>query len=1174
MDIESINPKRITYFLLAIFNFLLLQSCQKKSPSLFERLPPDQTGIHFNNFIDEDEENNVNTYMNIYTGGGVAAGDINNDGLTDLFFSGNMVGSQLYLNKGKLEFENITESSGILATSWGTGVVMADVNQDGWLDIFQCSSGPNAKRVSVLLINNRDNTFTESAAAYGLADGRQSMHASFFDYDQDGDLDLFVITNQAAYEHSVNSIQPRKLKGEGISTDILYRNNGNQTFTDVSKQAGVMVEGYSLGLAISDINNDQWPDIYISNDFIGNDILYINNQDGTFTNRASEYFKHTSFAGMGNDVADINNDGLVDVIELDMRPEDNKRLKLIIPPTGYDKFQMSLRVGYEPQFTRNTLQLNQGNGKFSEIAFLAGVSSTDWSWSPLLADYDNDGDKDLFVTNGFLRDLGNMDYITYQNIYNTPLGTVQAKTDRKLNAIKSLEGAVLGNYIFENRGDLTFSNQSNAWGLDDKGVSNGAAYSDLDNDGDLDLIVNNMSEEAGLFENKSNEIFKRNYLSIRFNGSNSNRDGIGSKVTVYYDRKIQFAEQFLNRGYESTVDKVMHFGLDTVSMIDSLEIIWPDGKIELLKRIKANQILVLQYDQASAKKLDIQPTQKLLFVEASEIGIDFTHKENEFVDFKVQPLLPHGHSKNGPGIAVAEVNGDGLEDFYIGGTVGHKGALFIQQKNGKFTKRLMIQIDTLADTMGVLFFDADNDSDNDLYVVSGGAEHHKNSLLYEDNLYLNNGHGNFNKASDAIPKIVQSGSSVVASDFDRDGDLDLFVGGRIVSGEYPKQADSFILRNDTRAGACRFTDITSEVAPRLLKLGMVTSALWTDVDNDGWMDLVIVGEFMPITIFKNKEGKSFEPYGEQSLKNTSGWWSSLISGDFDKDGDMDYIAGNIGLNTRYRGNEKEPICVYANDYDKNGSIDPVMTYYQQGTKHIVHARDELISQIPAMKLRFRRYKEYSEATFEESFLKSELEQAYVVCSNLFETSYMENIGDGNFSIKPLPLEAQFAPGFGMVAEDFNQDGNLDVVMVGNLYAAEVNTGHYDASVGSYLQGDGRGNFKVVKSRTSGFYVDGDAKGMAKLTLADESSLLVIGNNSGKTSAYRITTKLETYKATSDDAYAIITPVSGQAFKHEFYYGSTYLSQSSRTLLYPSDVKAIKVVSFKGENKDIKPKTNP
>jgi enediyne biosynthesis protein E4 len=1157
---------QIVYILMIVF---IMVSCQKKPPRVFDRISSNQSGIHFNNFIDEDEQNNVSTYMNIYTGGGVAAGDINNDGLTDLFFSGNMVSSRLYLNKGDLKFEDITESSGILNKSWGTGAVMADVNQDGWLDIYLCVSGNKPERANLLFINNQNNTFTESAKAYRLADERQCMHASFFDYDGDADLDLFVITNPASYENQVNNIQPRKLNGESMSTDILYRNNGNQTFTDVSKEAGILVEGYSLGLAISDINNDQWPDIYISNDFIGNDILYINNRNGTFTNRAAEYFKHTSFAGMGNDVADINNDGLVDVVELDMRPEDNKRQKLIIPPTGYDKFQLSLRIGYEPQFSRNTLQLNQGNGKFSEVSFLSGISSTDWSWSALLADYDNDGDKDFFVTNGFLRDLGNMDYITYQNIYNTPLGAAQAKSDKKLSTIKSLEGAVLGNYIFENREGITFSNQSRAWGLDVKGISQGAVYADLDNDGDLDLVVNNMNEEAYLYENKSNEVFKRNYLRIKFDGSDQNRDGIGAKIITHCYGQTQLMEHFLNRGYESTVDGVLHVGLDTVRVVDSLEVIWPDGKYELLKNIKVNQTLTLKYSSAVTRVATETKSVPLLFKEVTEeLGINYQHKENNFVDFKVQPLLPYMHSMNGPGIAVADVNGDGLEDFYVGGATDHSGAMFIQQANGKFKKESTLQIDSLSEGMGVLFFDADNDSDADLYIASGGSEQIKSSGLYQDHLYLNNGKGNFSIATEALPDIRQSGSSVIAADYDHDGDLDLFVGGRIIPAEYPMPVDSYILRNDTKENSCRFTDVTKAVAPSFLKLGLVTSALWTDVDNDGWIDLMIVGEFMPITCYKNNAGKTFTPFGKDSFEHTSGWWNSLVAGDFDSDGDTDYIAGNLGLNSRYKGNQKEPVCVYANDYDKNGSLDPIMTYYLQGTKQIVHARDELISQISAMRSRFRMYKDYSETTFDKSFLKSELEPAYVVCSEWFETSYIENLGDGKFTIKSLPIEAQFAPIFGMVADDYNQDGNLDALMVGNLYSSEVTTGRYDASIGLYLQGDGHGNFYPVQGMSSGFYADGDAKGMVALSANDGQSLIIIGNNSGPVKTYTSTRKLKSYVPHRDDVFALITLRNGKAYKHEFYYGSTYLSQSSRGLRYSTDVAKIVVFNFKGERKEV------
>ncbi|MBL0741249.1 VCBS repeat-containing protein [Chryseolinea lacunae] len=1150
----------------------LVCSCMKGPETVFEKMSSGHTGIHFNNVLDEDERVNVNTYMNIYTGAGVAAGDINNDGLTDLFFSGNTVTSRLYVNRGDLTFEDITESSGVTNQRWATGAVMADVNADGWLDIYQCVSGGGdaSNRGNLLFINNRDNTFTESSKAYGLNETRQSMHASFFDYDGDGDLDVFVITNPASYENKVNHIQPRKLKGDGVSTDVLYRNNGNNTFTDVSREAGILAEGYSLGLAISDINHDGWPDMYVSNDFIGNDILYINNHDGTFTDRAAEYFKHTSFAGMGNDVADINNDGLVDVVELDMRPEDNKRLKLIIPPTGYDKYQLSLRLGYAPQFTRNTLQLNQGNNTFSEISFLAGVSSTDWSWSPLLADYDNDGYKDLFVTNGFLRDLGNMDYITYQNIYNTPLGTVQAKTDKKLEAIKALKGAALKNYVFHNNGDLTFTNQSAAWGLTGEGFSHGAAYADLDNDGDLDLVVNTMNEEARIYKNNSNTKFRRNYLRIKFNGPAQNKQGIGAKVVARYGGHEQYQENFLNRGYESTVDGVMHIGLDTIAVIDSLEVTWPDGKYELLKAVQANQTLILNHASAVVQENNKVPIEKAkLFQDVSaQQGINFTHRENDFVDFKVQPLLPHMHSRSGPGIAVADVNGDGLEDFFVGGAASHEGGMFVQLKAGSFKKEATTTLDSLSEDEGVLFFDADGDGDDDLYIATGGSEQHKNSALYRDQLYLNDGKGKFTPALDALPELLQASSSVIAGDYDRDGDLDLFIGGRLVPGEYPMPADSYILRNDSKPNACRFTDVTRDVAPGLLKAGLVTSALWTDVDNDGWVDLLLVGEFMPITCYRNNNGKSFARWGTESFAHSSGWWNSLTAGDFDHDGDTDYVAGNLGLNTRYKGTTPEPLCIYANDYDKNGSIDPVMTYYLQGKKYTVHARDELISQITAMRHRFRKYEEYSEATFEDSFLKSELETAYVVCGEWFQTSYIENLGQGKFAVKALALEAQFAPAQGMVAEDFDGDGKLDVLMTGNLYATEVSTGRYDASVGLLLQGDGHGNFSPVKASQSGFYADGDARGVARLVQPSGQALLLLANNGAPLKTFR-THYDQAFHPNPADAYAIITRKDGTRSKHEFYYGSTYLSQSSRVLTYAGEITALEVTTFRGEKRRVK-----
>ena len=1142
-----------------------LMTCENGPPPLFQRLSSAKTGIHFNNRITEDDQVNVYNYMNIYTGAGVAAGDIDNDGLADLFFSGNVESSRLYLNKGDLEFEDITEMSGILNQGWATGAVMADVNQDGWLDIYVCLSGASPK-ANLLFINNGNRTFTESAASYGVDDLRHAIHATFFDYDRDEDLDLFIITNPAAYEDNVNNIVTRKLQGEKKSTDILYRNNGNNTFTDVSREAGILAEGYSLGLAISDLNMDGWPDIYISNDFIGNDILYVNNQDGSFTNRAAEYFKHTSFAGMGNDIADINNDGLVDIIELDMRPEDNMRQKLIIPPTGYDKYQLSLNMGYEPQLSRNTLQLNRGNGKFSEIAFLSGVSSTDWSWSPLLADYNKDGKKDLFVTNGFMRDLGNMDYISYQNVYNTPLGTTQSKMEKKLETIKALEGAALQNYVYENNGDLTFTNRSNDWGLSERGFSHGAAYADLDNDGDLDLVVNNMNAEADVYENKCNSIFDRNFLRVALRGSDKNRNGIGAKVILYHHGRQQMVENFVNRGYESTMEQVVHFGLDTVRTVDSLEVIWPDGKFQILKNITSNQSITVGYPAATSNR----PAKKKSLPLYREVnlgaGLDFGHEENNFVDFKVQPLLPHMHSRSGPGLAVGDVNGDGLEDLFIGGATGKAGALFSQHSGSIFKKMNISKIDSLPEDTGVLFFDADGDGDLDLYIVSGGSEHAPNSTLYEDKLYVNDGKGNFSEASGSLPDMRDSGSTVNAADYDRDGDLDLFVGGRLIPGKYPLATKSSILRNDSENDHVKYTDVTDNVSPLLTNAGLVSGALWTDVDQDGWVDLMIVGEFMPITCLKNNEGKNFSPFAVDSLSHTSGWWNSITGGDFDNDGDIDYIAGNLGLNTRYIGNVDEPVCVYAKDFDKNGSLDPVMTYYVQGVKHISHARDELVSQMSGMRHRFRKYAEYAKATFDESFLKSELDSAYVLCGTWFQTSYIENKGAGQFSITALPLDVQFAPVYGVIADDFDADGNLDVLMSGNSYATEISTGNYDAAVGLHLRGDGNGNFSAVQPEESGFYSDGDAKGMVSITLADSSDLIVVGNNSGKLKTWKVDNQLTYILPKDEDAFAVISHASGKTRRHEFYYGSTYLSQSSRRIRIPNGTNKVAIVNFSGKER--------
>ena len=1160
------------WFLLALS--IGLGFCTNKQDQVFRKLPADATGLNFNNLIEEDDQHNVFQYMNIYTGAGVAAGDINNDGLMDLYFSGNMVTGRLFLNKGGLKFEDITETSGLTTKRWCTGAAMVDINQDGWTDLYVTVSGSAAEseRGNLLYVNNGDNSFTEQASQFGIDDQRQAMHSAFLDYDLDGDLDLFLLINPAAYEHNVNVVQPRKLAGESISTDALYRNNGDGTFTDVSDSAGILIEGYGLGVAVSDINMDGWPDIYISNDFIGNDVLYINNSDGTFTNRAADFLKHTSYAGMGNDVSDFNNDGLVDIMVLDMRPEDNIRQKLIISSHSYDQFQLMLESGYEPQYGRNTLQLNQGGGNFSEIGFLSGVSSTDWSWSALFGDYDNDGDRDLFVTNGFMRDLGDLDYIHYQQVYNNnAFGQVEAKKDIKREAIKSLPGASIRDYLFENNGGLTFTDRSIEWGITKPGFSHGAVYVDLDNDGDLELVVNNVNEQAHVYENRSDQLFKRNFIRIDLDGTLPNREGLGAKLWVSTKNGIQYYEHYLFRGYESSVDPVIHFGLDTIEVIDQIRIEWPDGKSQILENVAVNQLLTISHTKAGQPLRKSVATSQPAFVEVTDsLGVYYQHQEDDYVDFKSQPIIPHMHSKGGPSIAIGDINGDGLEDFHVGGATGFPGYIYLQQPDGTF-KGQSFDHDIRSEDMGSLLFDADLDGDLDLYVVSGGTSFEVNSVHYQDRLYLNDGSGGFTRAQNALPAITASGSGVTAGDYDGDGDLDLFVGGRIIPQQYPMPARSYILRNNTQAGAgsgpVSFTDVTDEIGNGLSAPGLVTTALWTDYDNDNRLDLIVTGEFMPLRFFHNEQGHLIERTESAGLTANSGWWNSLVAADFDGDGDTDYAGGNLGLNSRYRASAEEPLCIYASDFDKDGRLDPVMCYYIQGENYIAHSRNEIIAQISAMRGRFKTYKDYANVNFEESFLKSELASAHIVVSNNFENSYIENLGGGKFSIRPLPVEAQVAPIYGMTALDYNQDGHCDLLAVGNSYATEVATGRYDASIGLCLMGDGKGNFKSVPWEETGFLVDGDAKGLAQLQAADGHRLLIATANSGRLKIHRFNADHKhNFIPGPTDALILINLKNGSTVKMELYHGSSYLSQSSRSVRITPDMEKVEIISYNGDRR--------
>ncbi len=1088
----------------------------QSSDKLFTPLDNEYTKIDFQNTVMDTKAHNILIYSNFYGGAGVGISDINNDGLQDLFFTGNLVGDKLYINRGNLKFEDVTKVSGILDNGgWSSGVAIADINNDGLNDIYVCRELYDDRadlRKNMLYINkgmgeNGVPIFVESAAKYNLDDEQRSRHAAFLDYDKDGDLDLFVL-NQPPNPGNFSEFYGIKTGPE--FTSRLYQNNGN-TFQDVTAEAGLIKGGYPNSLAVSDLNNDGWQDIYIANDFEAPDFLYLNNGDGTFTDIMEKAMRHISYFSMGVDAADINNDGWQDLMVLDMVAEDNYRLKANMSAMDPQAFWEVVGNGGHYQYMFNAMHLNQGGKEtlFSDMAQLGGISSTDWSWSNLIADFDNDGHKDIHVTNGLLRDIRNTDAdkkfsnhvreVSYKWINENPnTGEVSIWDILDLDeALKIVPSQKLPNYAFKNNGDLTFSKVTESWGLDQAGFSNGSAYGDLDNDGDLDLVVNNVNERAFVYQNNSENIERPHFLRIKLTDQSGNRPIFGAKIKIDLNGGSQWYEFTNVRGMYSTSENIAHFGLGKTTVVDALTITWPDGKISRFNDVQSDQLLTIDYSEAALGKKSGLSQKKILF-EGGTLG-KFVHQENSFDDFQKQILLPHKMSQFGPALAVADVNNDGLQDFYLGGAKGSTGQLYLQEASGKFYPASISSFltDSFYEDVDAFFFDIDGDGDLDLYVVSGGNEWKKDTDAYEDRIYLNDGGGSFVRSNNSLTA-KDSGSCVRPFDFDNDGDLDLFIGGRHIPWQYPEPANSKILENQNGI----FVDVTKSIAKDLVQLGMVTDATWADFDGDGFSDLIVVGEWMPIT-FIRYNGKKFEkvPH-ENSVPDSEGWWYSVEANDIDNDGDIDFVAGNLGLNYKYRASPKEPFEVFYNDFDEDGNTDIVLSYYNFGERYPLRGRSCSSQQVPSLKNEFPTYSQFASADLLDVYGNKNLGASLNYSVKTFASSFFENLGDGKFSMRPLPNEAQLSSINDIIIDDFDHDGNKDILVAGNLYVSEIETPRNDAGVGLVLLGDGKNNFVPLATRSSGFSVPYDVKKIVKISVGDENYVLC-GVNDGPVHSFKL-----------------------------------------------------------------------